>query len=79
MQQIWFLIIGLIAGLLTGLLMKGNRSALAGNMIVGVLGAFIGGMIFGALSVSPGMLGSYIAAAVGAVVFLAVVEVMKKI
>jgi uncharacterized membrane protein YeaQ/YmgE (transglycosylase-associated protein family) len=80
MQQIWFLIIGLTAGLLAGLIMKGNRSSLVGDMIVGVVGSYIGGMIFGTLSIyhdAPS--GSFVAAIAGALVFVAVSEAMKKI
>jgi uncharacterized membrane protein YeaQ/YmgE (transglycosylase-associated protein family) len=80
MQLIWFLIIGMIAGILTGLIMKARVSGVVGDMVVGVLGAYIGGMLFGTISLSPDRLpGSFIAAAAGAVVLLAVVEVMKKL
>jgi uncharacterized membrane protein YeaQ/YmgE (transglycosylase-associated protein family) len=80
MQQIWLFIIGLIAGLLLGLIVKTKRSALAGDMIVGVLGSYIGGMIFGTLNPSQSTQpGAFLAAVVGALVFVAVVETMKKI
>jgi uncharacterized membrane protein YeaQ/YmgE (transglycosylase-associated protein family) len=80
MQQIWFFIIGLSAGLMVGLIMKRKRSALTGDMIVGVLGAYIGGMIYGTLTLfQSAPLGSFMAAAAGALVFVAVVEAMKKI
>ncbi len=80
MQQIWFLFIGLIAGLLGGLLIKSTRSALIGDMIVGILGAFIGGMMFGTLSSSQnGLFGPSLAALAGAVILLVVAEVTRKI
>jgi uncharacterized membrane protein YeaQ/YmgE (transglycosylase-associated protein family) len=60
--------------------MKGNRSSLAGNMIVGVIGSYIGGMIFGTFTLSGDVpSGSFVAAAAGALVFIAVAEAMKKI
>ncbi len=80
MKQIWFLFIGLIAGLLGGLLIRGNRSTLIGDMIVGILGSFIGGMMFGTLSSSQnGLLGPSLAALAGAAILLAVAEVTRKI
>ncbi len=39
---LWFLLIGLIAGWLAGLLTKGRGLGLANDLIVGVLGAFLG-------------------------------------
>ena len=44
-----FLIIGAIAGWLAGILMKGGGFGLLGNMVVGVIGAFIGGWVFSLL------------------------------
>jgi uncharacterized membrane protein YeaQ/YmgE (transglycosylase-associated protein family) len=47
MDIVWFLIIGLIAGWLAGQLMRGRGFGLIGNLIIGVLGAIIGGYLFG--------------------------------
>ena len=78
MFQIWLFIVGLSVGLLAGLIQKGNTSAVVGDMIVGVLGSFIGGMIFGTLSLSQNFqAGSFIAAVVAALIFVAVAEVTK--
>lgn len=46
MSLLWFLIIGMIAGWLAGLIMRGHGFGLLGNMIVGVLGAMVGGYLF---------------------------------
>ncbi len=80
MLQILLFIIGLSMGLLVGLIMKNKISALTGDMIVGVLGSYVGGMIFGTFSMSRSApMGSFFAAVAGAVVFVAIVEAMKKI
>jgi uncharacterized membrane protein YeaQ/YmgE (transglycosylase-associated protein family) len=80
MLQIFFFIIGLSVGLLAALIMKNKRSALIGDMIVGVLGSYVGGMIFGAINISrSAQMGSFFAASAGALVFVAVVEGIKKI
>ena len=52
MHILWFLLIGLVAGWLAGLLVKGRGFGWLANMIVGVIGAFIGGFLFGQLGVS---------------------------
>jgi uncharacterized membrane protein YeaQ/YmgE (transglycosylase-associated protein family) len=68
---LWFLLIGLIAGWLAGLLTKGRGLGLANDLIVGVLGAFLGGLLFWVIGLSAtGLIGSLIMATVGAVLVL---------
>ncbi len=43
---IMFLVIGAVAGWLAGLLMRGGGFGLLGNIVVGVIGAFVGGFLF---------------------------------
>ena len=40
---LWFLLIGLCAGWLAGQFFKGSGFGLVGNLIVGVIGAILGG------------------------------------
>jgi len=47
-----FLAIGAIAGWLAGNLMKGDGFGLLGNIVVGVIGAVVGGWVFGLLGIS---------------------------
>ncbi len=42
-ELICFLAIGVAAGWIAGLIMKGRGFGLVGNMVVGVAGAFLGG------------------------------------
>ena len=42
--MLWFLIVGVIAGWLAGNIMKGGGFGLIGDLVVGVVGAFIGGV-----------------------------------
>ena len=53
MHILYFLLIGLIAGWLVGQIMKGKGFRLAGNVIVGCIGAFIGGFLFDLLGIFP--------------------------
>jgi len=79
MHFIGFLIIGLIAGWLAGIIMKGRGSGLIINLVTGVVGAFVGGFLFSLLGFhAHGIIGSLITATVGAVVLLLVIGALKK-
>jgi uncharacterized membrane protein YeaQ/YmgE (transglycosylase-associated protein family) len=59
--------------------MKGRGFGLIGNLIVGVIGAFVGGFLFRILGLTAGgLIGSLVVAFVGAVVLLFIVGLMKK-
>ncbi len=71
MHWLWFLIIGVAAGWLSGKLMRGHGFGLVGDLVVGILGALIGGFIFRVLGVIFfGVIGSLVSATVGAIVLL---------
>lgn len=79
MGLLMFLVIGAIAGWLAGSILKGGGSGLVVNMIVGIIGAVIGGYLFGILGISAGgLIGSLITATVGALVLLWVVSLVNK-
>ena len=76
---IWFLIIGLAAGWLAGKVMKGSGYGLIGDLIIGVVGAFLGGWIFGLLHIAAGgLLGLLVTAFVGAVVLVWLLRMIKR-
>lgn len=71
MQYVWFGLIGLVAGALSGQLLRGHYNVLV-DIVIGVAGAELGGHLFltyGA-SFGTGMTGGLIFAAIGAGVFL---------
>ena len=76
---IW-IIVGAIAGWLAGLIVKGYGFGLVGNIVLGIVGAFLGGWLFAQLSIVilPGLIGTIIAATVGAVVLLLLVRVLRR-
>lgn len=79
MDLIVFLIVGFAAGWLAGQVMKGKGFGVAGNLVIGIAGTFIGGFVFDILDVPAiGLTGSLVAALVGAVLFLWVMEMIKK-
>ena len=59
--------------------MKGGGFGLLGNIIVGIIGAVVGGFLFGALGIAAGgLIGSIVTATVGAVVLLFLIGLIKK-
>jgi uncharacterized membrane protein YeaQ/YmgE (transglycosylase-associated protein family) len=76
-----FLLIGAIAGWLAGQLMRGRGLGLVGNIVVGIIGAYVGGWLLGGvlgLAIGGGLLGAIINATIGAVVVLAIIGVIKR-
>ena len=70
-----WIIVGLIAGWLTGQIMRGRGYGCLTNLIVGVIGAVIGGFVVGFfVHGTAGFLGSIVVATLGAVLFVAVVR-----
>jgi uncharacterized membrane protein YeaQ/YmgE (transglycosylase-associated protein family) len=73
-----FLAIGAVAGWLAGLFMKSGGSGLLFNMLLGIVGAVIGGWVFSFVGVATGgVIGSLITAVVGACLLLFVVGLFK--
>jgi uncharacterized membrane protein YeaQ/YmgE (transglycosylase-associated protein family) len=76
---IYFLLIGVAAGWLAGKLMEGRSFGLLGNLVVGVIGAFLGGFLFRLLGfLTIGLLGNLISATVGAIVLLFLLQKFGK-
>ena len=76
---IWFLLIGLAAGWLGGKVMRGKGYGLIGDLVIGVVGAFLGAWIFGLLHISAGgLIGLLVTAFVGAVVLIWLLRLMKR-
>ncbi len=75
------LIIGAIAGWLAGVLVKGYGFGLVGNIVVGIVGAFIAGLILPRVGLTFGgsaILASIIHATIGAVILLLIIRVVKR-
>ena len=73
------LIIGALAGWLAGVLMRGGGYGLVADIILGIIGAFIGSWIFGLLGIhTAGLLGALITAVIGAVVLIAITRALKR-
>lgn len=76
---IWFLFVGLIAGWLAGKVMRGGGYGLVGDIVVGIIGAFVGGWLFGVLGIAAGgLVGAIVTAFVGAVILVWLLRLLKR-
>ena len=68
-----WLVVGLIAGWLAARVMRGGGYGLVGDMIVGLIGAVMGGLLFGLIVTgAAGFWGSVVVAILGACLLLAI-------
>ena len=73
-----FLIVGLIAGWVADKVMQRGHSLIE-NLVVGVIGAYLGAILFRILGLAAtGFVGSLVIAIVGSVVLLAIVGALRK-
>jgi uncharacterized membrane protein YeaQ/YmgE (transglycosylase-associated protein family) len=73
-----FLAIGILAGFIAGKIMKGSGFGLIGDLIIGVIGSFVGVWVFGLLGIaSGGLIGLLVAAVVGSLLLLYVLRLVK--
>ena len=74
-----FLVIGAVAGWLAGQIVRGGGFGLVGDIIVGIVGAFVAGWLLPGLGLGlTGILGSIIYAAIGAIILLIVIRLIKR-
>ena len=75
MDWLTFIIVGLIAGWLAGIITKAGGLGCLTDIVVGVIGAIIGGYLFSLIGVVPdSFLGWLATATVGAVLLLLVLN-----
>lgn len=80
MDILTWIIVGLVAGVLASLVMGGTGYGLIGDIIIGIVGAFVGGWLFSMLGVtSPfgGIAGVIFVAFIGAVVLLFILRMIR--
>lgn len=79
MGFLWFIIIGIVAGFVAGKLMRGGGFGLLVNLVVGIIGAVLGGWVFGLLGITTtGIFGSLITATVGAIILLWIISLFQR-
>lgn len=79
MDILGFLLIGLLAGWLANVIVRGSGMGLLGNVVVGIVGALIGGLVFDALDISVlGNVGRFTVALIGAILLLLLVRAFER-
>ena len=75
-----WIIIGLVAGWLAGVIMPGKGFGLLGDLIIGLIGAFLGGLIMDLLAPNAnfGFWGSLIVALIGACILVAILHAIGR-
>ena len=80
MAILWWIIVGLIAGWLTGKIMKGSGYGAIMDIVIGIIGALIGGFIMSHLGFakSGGMIYTILVAVLGAVILTLILRLFTR-
>ncbi|MEO6037820.1 MAG: GlsB/YeaQ/YmgE family stress response membrane protein [Saprospiraceae bacterium] len=71
--------IGAVCGWLAGVIRQGYGFGLLGNIVVGILGAFVGGWLFRVLGIGiSGLGGTIISAVIGALILLFLIGLVRR-
>ncbi|MGB7873076.1 MAG: GlsB/YeaQ/YmgE family stress response membrane protein [Anaerolineales bacterium] len=75
---IW-IVTGIIAGWLAGVIVKGSGFGIIGDFIIGLIGGLLGGWLAGLLGFSAsGWLGQVLVAALGGVVLVLIIRMLRR-
>ena len=73
-----FLVIGVFAGFFAGKIIKGSGFGIVGDVILGVVGSFVGVWVFGLLGIAGGgIIALFAAALVGALLLLYLIRAVR--
>jgi uncharacterized membrane protein YeaQ/YmgE (transglycosylase-associated protein family) len=76
---IWWIVVGLIAGWAAGKIMKGGGYGVVIDIVLGIIGAVVGGWLMGLLGIhAGGFIGTIMVAIVGAVFLIWLTRLLKK-
>jgi uncharacterized membrane protein YeaQ/YmgE (transglycosylase-associated protein family) len=74
---IWWLVVGLIVGLIASFIMRGGYGII-GDIVIGIVGAFLGGFLASLLGIGAGgLLGTIIIAVIGACILIAILRAVS--
>jgi uncharacterized membrane protein YeaQ/YmgE (transglycosylase-associated protein family) len=80
MNILMWIVVGLVAGLLASLAVGGTGYGLIGDIVIGIVGAFVGGLLFremGWHAPFGGLAGVITVAFIGAVILLVVLRLVR--
>lgn len=79
-EMIYSILVGLMAGWLTGQVMRGGGYGVLMDIVLGLVGGIIGGWLFGALGIWPGggIVGSIVVSFVGAVILVGLTRMLRR-
>jgi uncharacterized membrane protein YeaQ/YmgE (transglycosylase-associated protein family) len=76
---IWWIIVGLIAGWAAGKIMKGGGYGVIADIILGILGAIIGGWLVSFLGFGGGgLIWSILVAILGAIILIWITRILRR-
>ena len=81
MDILTWLIVGLVAGVLASLVVGGSGYGLIGDIVVGIVGAFLGGWVFRQAHWSVpfgGLAGTIFVAFIGALILLVLLRIIRR-
>jgi uncharacterized membrane protein YeaQ/YmgE (transglycosylase-associated protein family) len=80
LQFIGFLILGGIAGWLAGKIMSGHGYGILWDVVLGIVGSFLGGFLFTLIfgSQPAGLVISFVVALIGAIILVAIVHMLRR-
>lgn len=77
----WVILIGILAGFLAGKLMRGKGFGLLVDLLLGIVGSFVGSWVFVKLGIatSGGFVGQLLVSLVGALILLFLVRLVRSV
>jgi len=76
---IW-IVTGIVAGWLAGVLVRGSGFGILGDLIIGLIGGLLGGWVFGLLGFSASSwIGQVLVAAVGGVLLVIILRMFRRV
>ena len=79
MYWLWYILIGLAAGYVASLIVKGSGSGMLLNLVIGMVGGVLGAWLFRLMGIaSTNMLGSLLTSVFGAIVLLLIVGLFTR-
>jgi len=76
---IWWLVVGLIAGVLASFVMRGGGYGIVGDIIVGLIGAAIGGFLMSLVGLGgSGFVWTVVVAFIGACILIALLRAFSR-